>query len=506
MNLLAILTLLAIFGLAGYMIFDAVKESLRRRTGVGAAPRIYCDRFRRISHSKRMRRACPMGAIVACALGLVAVCAIAKGHWHTGMALGVMAAPPAILSQGQIEEFKEVVEGLKVYGDMWPKIKTLFPEIEKLPDIRKSLAQLHEKMKKTALTATFGGTPNYGPGKFVSDDCADYLGAFVVMEAEKVGKLNKNSGANNDALIQRACGILGMQQRTALTTSDIPVPTLYGQQVSELVWRYGQARAYGTMFPMGAGTVNWPRLKTDPIFSYIAASGPVTEKAPQIEYVEFAAKKFGGIIRVPTEIDEDSLGAFGQFIARYCARQFAKIEDLTFFGGDGTATYGGISGMGPLCVTNNKLVTLGAGKTKPSDMSLTDWRNVRAQVASAALATGAYYCNRTFDSQLVTFNTIGQPLIYRPEQGPGQPATLDGYPIHWVDVIAPYSTVPNAGAVPVLFGDMSYGYLGMRRDSEIMASRDVYFATDEIGIRALERFDVDLMATDALAAIRLAVA
>jgi hypothetical protein len=35
-------------------------------------------------------------------------------------------------------------------------------------------------------------------------------------------------------------------------------------------------------------------------------------------------------------------------------------------------------------------------------------------------------------------------------------------------------------------------------------SRDVYFTTDEIGIRALERFDVEAMAVDAMAAIQLA--
>jgi HK97 family phage major capsid protein len=109
------------------------------------------------------------------------------------------------------------------------------------------------------------------------------------------------------------------------------------------------------------------------------------------------------------------------------------------------------------------------------------------------------------DSQLVTFNTLGQPLIYRPEQA-GQPASLDGYPIHWVEVLPAYSTAANASASPILFGDMSYGYLGMRRDVDVQTSRDVFFATDEIGIRALERFDVNLMANAALAAIRTAAA
>src|SRR5258708_15529074 len=111
-------------------------------------------------------------------------------------------------------------------------------------------------------------------------------------------------------------------------------------------------------------------------------------------------------------------------------------------------------------------------------MTITDWRNVRALVDQAALANGAYYCARTMDSLLVTFNTLNQPLIYRPEQQ-GQPATLDGYPIYWNGVSTPYGTVANASAIPVLFGDLRYGDLGLGKEICVMNPLDGYFATDE---------------------------
>ena len=41
-------------------------------------------------------------------------------------------------------------------------------------------------------------------------------------------------------------------------------------------------------------------------------------------------------------------------------------------------------------------------------------------------------------------------------------------------------------------------------DIRIETSADVFFATDEIAVRALERFHVELMATDALAVVQLA--
>jgi hypothetical protein len=51
---------------------------------------------------------------------------------------------------------------------------------------------------------------------------------------------------------------------------------------------------------------------------------------------------------------------------------------------------------------------------------------------------------------------------------------------------------------------MSYWYFGERASVSIETSREVYFATDELAVRALERFTVQLMANDAVAAIQLA--
>jgi len=73
-----------------------------------------------------------------------------------------------------------------------------------------------------------------------------------------------------------------------------------------------------------------------------------------------------------------------------------------------------------------------------------------------------------------------------------------------VSVLPAFGTAPNASATPVLFGDLTYGYLGLRSEIDGQTSRDAYFTTDEIGLRALERFDVNLMANAAMAVLQLA--
>jgi len=55
-----------------------------------------------------------------------------------------------------------------------------------------------------------------------------------------------------------------------------------------------------------------------------------------------------------------------------------------------------------------------------------------------------------------------------------------------------------------LFGDLSFQYLGVLGGIRFDTSVDAAFATDEILIRALERFTIGLMAIGAVAGLETA--
>jgi HK97 family phage major capsid protein len=217
--------------------------------------------------------------------------------------------------------------------------------------------------------------------------------------------------------------------------------------------------------------------------------------------VDFVAKKAGGLLRVPSEIEVDSIVALGQFLARYSAREFAKWEDTVLFNADGSATYKLISGVCKKADTLGKKVQLAAGKTSPVDAQLSDFRSVRALVDSAALATSAYYMSLTHESRLTGFNTNENGQVFTWTNGM---ARLDGFPVRWVDVLPAYDTGAHPGQYQFAFGDLSYWFLGERGTPALDVSRDVFFATDEIAMRALERIDVGLLADGAMAVLKLA--
>lgn len=436
-----------------------------------------------------------------------------------------------VLSPEQIKEFGTILDSMKIYDGMFKELADMakaeggFAAIKKLPEVLKTeqkrvdeMQAEIKKLRKANLSLSGNGVRWVGQVPFVTDDCARAMTSVFVLECSRLGERAMEGLVRDPGTRERVLGFasetLGYANtKAALDATTTPLPTIYVPQVIELVWKYGQARQYATVYPLGAGTVKLPRLKAgEDDFGYLGVgtagmSQTVTEKKVTAEMVTFTANKAGGLIRIPTEIEEDTFIPLGQFLARYIARQLAKLEDKTMFLGDGTATYANQVGVGPYCVANpTYLQQLAAGKTKPTDAVLNDFRAMRTSVNSAVLVDSpAYYMHATLEALLVTFNTLNQPLIYRPAMG-GQPATLDGFQIRWIAVSQAYATVAAASKFLAFFGALSYWYLGERGAPRIEVSREVFFATDEIAMRALERIDTEAMAIDAMSALQTAAA
>src|ERR1044071_10296682 len=138
-----------------------------------------------------------------------------------------------------------------------------------------------------------------------------------------------------------------------------------------------------------------------PAFGSIAMSGAFTEKSPTITFASLESHKIGGIVRLPREIDEQSIVAMGQFLARYGAVEFARAEDNWGFLADGSGTYETVEGIVQIARDNSKTVVLAATKTHPSDATLADFRSLRTKVNKAALngRVSAYYLDSTWETR-----------------------------------------------------------------------------------------------------------
>jgi len=401
------------------------------------------------------------------------------------------------LRKGLTEINDNLTAGDKKLTDLSTAMKKVEADNERLEGEFNKIRRLHVARVSAGFTA---------PGRgMVSDDCARHFGASFIHQCAKSGKLDlvSQSTAVRDALLSSSREILGLQARTALTTTDIPLPTEYSGEFRALIAQFGVVRKAMFPYPIGMGTAKPPRMGARPQFASIAMSAPITEGSPTLTFASLESHKVGGLVRVPREIEEQSIVPLGQFLARYGAVEFARIEDSWGFLADGGNTYEQVKGVAQICADNNKVNQLPPTKNSPGDAAIGDFRAMRLLVATPVLNSGKYYMNATWEQRLRQFKTQADPMIYE-QNGPNGRPTLDGYDVIWTEVLPAFTTGPAASTVVAIFGDLSFWWMGEHLSPRMDTSDQVFFVNDQLAVRFLEEIDFDYMDVAAAAALKTA--
>lgn len=415
-----------------------------------------------------------------------------------GLCLAGMA--PLALTEEQVQEFQSILGELK---GGWEELKHLPGTLKNVQGETIELKQHVSELRRVVASRSGRGAGRTRGHGLVSDDCARHLAAQFIVHCERSDKLEAlcSVPAQRTSLLDFARTALNLTTRTALSTSDIPLPSEYGTELRELISEFGVVRRRMSPYPIGLGTARPARMGTRPAFGAIAMSAAIAEKSPTLTFASLESHKIGGVVRLPREIDEQSAVAMGQFLARYGAVEFARAEDTFGFLADSTGTYESITGIVQAARDGGHTVILASTKTKPSDATLDDFRSLRRMVNKAALngRISAYYLDSTWETRLPSFRTASEPNIY--QRLPDGTAMLDGYPIVWTDVLEPYGTVAAANKPIAVFGALSFWWLGEHGTPRIDTSEHVWFVNDQLAVRFIEEVDFDFAASDATAAL-----
>jgi len=402
------------------------------------------------------------------------------------------------LTTDQLTEFQTILTDIKGCS---AEFKNLPGAVRTLQEANSRLSSELQTVRRSLLSRSTLHAPR--SSGCVSDACVRRIAATFIQHCARSGALEAlaSQSTQRDALVNFACHSLDITTRTALTTSDIPLPSEYSGELRELISEFGVVRRRMSPYPIGMGTSRPARMGTRPSFGSIAISGAFGEKSPTITFASLESHKIGGIVRVPREIDEQSVVAMGQFLARYGAIEFARAEDSWGFLADGGGTYETVKGIVQIARDNSKTVTLASTKTHPSDATLADFRSLRTKVNKAALngRLSAYYLDSTWETQLPTFKTAAETNVY--QRLPDGTAILDGYPIVWTDVLQSFTTSAAADSPIAVFGALSFWWMGEHGSPRLDTSEHVYFANDQLAVRFIEEIDFDYAAVDATAAL-----
>lgn len=262
----------------------------------------------------------------------------------------------------------------------------------------------------------------------------------------------------------------------------------------------GALRQIMTFIPMSRDTLTIPR-RTGGVTTYFPGEGgTITASTPSTNNVQLIATKIACLTTVTSEMFNDSAISVSDFLAEEFAYAMANQEDQCGINGDGTSTYGGITGFLPKftqvaiagggTVADGNVASLVTGTgNQYTELTLGDFRKEKGRLPLYADMTGnakhlmhksfywEVFCNETSELGGVTMAEALVGAIREPF----------GYPIQFSQVM------PRAEAnsqVCCLLGDFNLGAKAgeVRNTMTVASSEHLYFNQDLVAIRGIERF------------------
>jgi HK97 family phage major capsid protein len=388
----------------------------------------------------------------------------------------IAAAKEVLINGGDMSEANRLHQSAKSLSERIDMLK----EFGNVPAPVASEAPKHEPWKAG------GVTRNPFPG---TKDEADY-------KAYAFGQWIRGTVLGN-AKAAKWCSEHGVKSQTEGTNSEggFTVPEIVS---SSLIWlrnEYGVARRYSRVYPMTSDVLNVPNASTSTTTYYPGEATAITASDIVFSQVALTAKKLAILTIVSKELNEDTVIDFGATLAQDFAYGLALAEDAAAFQGDGSSTYGSITGIMPrikaLSGTPANIASMVVGAagsgTALSSLTLANWQSMVAKIQPYATQP-RWYMNKSifYNGVADKLIALGGNAIMDIQNAYGAEPTLFGIPISFVQ------NMPNAPAANrdiAVLGDLSKGTaFGDRRGVSVEVSDQVKFIEDALTFKATERY------------------
>ena len=375
------------------------------------------------------------------------------------------------------------------------KMITENEELSKKAEMIKALSEIPTKNTEVKKVSDIyiPGSSSYENIKSFSPDSRaekEKMGYAFGQMAKMIGRNDKKA---HQWLVENGFYTKG-QNETTDADGGYLVPQILAREVIFLRDKFGIMRQNARVMGMSSDNLNVPKNSASTTAYWTAENTNITPSQITFSNVQVLAKKLAIITQVSSELNEDSIVDVGAALAEDMAYVMAYNEDLATFLGDGSGTYGGITG-----VVNAITQVAGAGKIYTTANVTGDWnattladlRKLTAAIPEYAdTADAKFYMNRAFFQQVVCndLDALSGNGFFDLTAAPGPNPTLFGYPVVYTQVM-PKDPTPAVGSPLVVFGNLKTGsIMGSRRDLRIQVSDQVGFISDSLYFRATERF------------------
>ena len=253
----------------------------------------------------------------------------------------------------------------------------------------------------------------------------------------------------------------------------------------------GVSRSLCRVMPMTSDTLDVAKKTAGVTVYYPGEAGAITASDQTWGSVNLNAKKRAILSYISQELNDDSVIPVMDDLASQMGLDLAIQEDNELINGDGTSTYGNVSGL---------VTEIGSAGTQDAtsgsdlwtELAMVDFTNTMSLLQSKYWARGAnWLCSSQFyySVMLNLMADAGGNSLGSIEQGqlPGIPMFL-GAPVIFS---AQMPTTTAASTIACYFGSFSDGVMiGDRLGVRIAQSDQYAFDTDRLAIRATSRYDI----------------
>jgi len=391
---------------------------------------------------------------------------------------------------GLVRDVQQLDEDIKHRREHEKRQETITGLVE---DLKKPIARLVEPM-------AIGSEPKGGdyPQHFKR---AAKMKAFPAgMEGEREAYrcgMSLRANVLNDHKAKRWCERHNMEVRAMSeavpAAGGVLVHDEMSQRIIDLTEEYGTFRKYAYVEPMASDVKDIARQTGGLTAAFAGEGATAAETTSAWDNVKLVAKKLGVQTRMSIELEEDAVISLADRFAVDTARAFALKEDQTGFNGDGTATYGGCTGITVGLVDGTHAASwIEAVATHDlfSEISDTDIQYMMGALPEYAHAgDAAWYCSRACWAAVFNRLALAAGGTTMTEHAGKMLHSFMGYPIRIVQVL-PTDLATLDTDVMFLFGDLYQACtMGVRRGITIARSEHVHWSTDQVALKAIERVD-----------------
>jgi len=288
------------------------------------------------------------------------------------------------------------------------------------------------------------------------------------------------------------------QSETVNTAGGFLVPPEFDQTIIDLRDEYGVVRNAFKLAPMVSDTKSVPRRTGGLTAYFVGESEEGTQSDKSWDQVNLTARKLMCLTKYSSELSEDAIINIGDDLASEIAYAFTVKEDQCGFIGDGSTTYGGMQGVIKRLESVNGVDEGGGTELATgnllSEVTLTDYNGMVARIPAYAEAQAVWYTSKwVFGNSMEALASAAGGNTWTALADGHRTRTFLGFPVVIASGVFP--TADANSQTIALLGDLRMAAMfGTRRGTEIAFSNSALnaFEKDEIVIRGVERFDINV--------------